>query len=246
VAVADLVLCQHTVRETVARLVREIDPELVGLSVMTFQRRTAGRIVELIGSLKPAVKIVVGGYDPSLAFEAYLSMPVDFIVRGEGEVTFRELTRALDGRRDMHFISGLSHRCGDKWITTSGVPHRLEDDEFASRPVRGFEGLSLAASLVVELRVAAPMTVVSAPSSCIFTLILLTAYHRHPRCENAWCSIFPSKTSLNVRRFEGFAMPSSTWARLPGLLRSRNDLGDSESWRDSCPAYALRGVSLWE
>jgi len=52
--------------------------------------------MELIRSLKPNVKIVVGGYDPSLAFEAYLSMPVDFIVRGEGEVTFRELTRALD------------------------------------------------------------------------------------------------------------------------------------------------------
>jgi hypothetical protein len=31
VAVADLVLCQRTVRETVTRLVREIDPELVGL-----------------------------------------------------------------------------------------------------------------------------------------------------------------------------------------------------------------------
>jgi anaerobic magnesium-protoporphyrin IX monomethyl ester cyclase len=70
------------VRKTVTRLVREIDPELVRLSVMTFQRRTAGRIMELIRSLKPNVKIVVGGYDPSLAFEAYLSMPVDFIVRG--------------------------------------------------------------------------------------------------------------------------------------------------------------------
>src|SRR5260370_22998648 len=130
VAVADLVLCQRTVRETVTRLVREIDPELVGLSVMTFQRRTAGRIMELIRSLKPNVKTVVGGYDPSLAFEAYLSMPVDFIVRGEGEVTFRELTRALEGRRDMHFISGLPHRCGDTWVhNQQRAPHRLVDDE---------------------------------------------------------------------------------------------------------------------
>jgi anaerobic magnesium-protoporphyrin IX monomethyl ester cyclase len=75
------------VRETITRLVNEIDPELVGLSVMTFQRRTAERIMALVRSLKPNVKIVVGGYDPSLAFEAYLSMPVDFIVCGEGELT---------------------------------------------------------------------------------------------------------------------------------------------------------------
>ena len=39
VAVADLILCQRTVRETVSRLVREHDPDLVGLSVMTFQRK---------------------------------------------------------------------------------------------------------------------------------------------------------------------------------------------------------------
>ena len=125
VAVADLILCQRAVRETVTRLVREIDPDLVGLSVMTFQRRTAERIMHLVRTLKPNVKIVVGGYDPSLAHEAYLSMPVDFIVRGEGEVTFRELTRALESGADMHFISGLSHRCGDKWVHNQlRAPHR--------------------------------------------------------------------------------------------------------------------------
>ena len=86
VAVADLILVQRRVRETVTRLVRKLDPEIVGLSVMTFQRRTAGRIVELVRALKPGVKIAVGGYDPSLASEAYMAMSgVDFIVCGEGE-----------------------------------------------------------------------------------------------------------------------------------------------------------------
>jgi radical SAM superfamily enzyme YgiQ (UPF0313 family) len=158
VAVADLVLCQRTVRETVTRLVREIDPELVGLSVMTFQRRTAERIMELIRSLKPKVKIVVGGYDPSLASDAYLSMPIDFIVRGEGEVTFRELTRALDGRCDMHFISGLSHLCGDKWIhNQQRAPHRLEDDEIrlpdrSARVLKGYTILGRQADVVETSR----------------------------------------------------------------------------------------------
>src|SRR6266536_2649957 len=59
VAVADLILVQ--------RLVRELEPEVVGLSIMTFQRRTAERIIGLVRSLRPGVKIVVGGYDPSLA-----------------------------------------------------------------------------------------------------------------------------------------------------------------------------------
>src|ERR1700674_2117997 len=96
VAVADLILVQRTVRETVTRLVRNLDPDVVGLSVMTFQRTTAARIVELLRSLKPGVKIVVGGYDPSLAPEAYEPMKVDYLIRGEGEITFRDLLRAME------------------------------------------------------------------------------------------------------------------------------------------------------
>jgi anaerobic magnesium-protoporphyrin IX monomethyl ester cyclase len=158
VAVADLILCQRAVRETVTRLVREINPDLVGLSVMTFQRRTAERIMHLVRTLKPNVKIVVGGYDPSLAHEAYLSMPVDFIVRGEGEVTFRELTRALEGGADMHFISGLSHRCGVTWVHNQlRAPHRLEDDEIRlpnrnARVLKGYTILGRQADVVETSR----------------------------------------------------------------------------------------------
>ena len=71
VAIADLVLAQSSVRQTVERLMRDIRPDLVGLSVMTFQRGTARRIIALIRSLEPDGRIVVGGYDPSLAPEAW-------------------------------------------------------------------------------------------------------------------------------------------------------------------------------
>src|SRR5687768_8870952 len=71
VAIADLILVQDRVVPTVERLVRQHDPDVVGLSVMTFQRRTALRLVRLIRSIKPNVTVVAGGYDPSLAPEAY-------------------------------------------------------------------------------------------------------------------------------------------------------------------------------
>jgi len=112
VAVADLILVQHNVHDTVVRLMRETDPDLVGLSVMTFQRRTALRIVRLCRSIKPSVRIVMGGYDPSLAPDKYEdpALGVDFLVRGEGELTFRELLRTLEHGRDPGAIAGLSYR----------------------------------------------------------------------------------------------------------------------------------------
>src|SRR5579859_8157018 len=61
VAVADLILVQHEVRLTVERLVREFEPDVVGLSIMTFQRRTAKKIIQLARALRPNARIVVGG-----------------------------------------------------------------------------------------------------------------------------------------------------------------------------------------
>ncbi len=142
VGVADLILRHREVRQTVVKLMQEIEPEVVGMSVMTFQRRTAERIVGLLRALKPGLKIVVGGYDPSLAFEAYEKTDVDFIVRGEGEVPFRELLRALESGGVFTKISGLSYRDGERWIHNPiGPVHKLEDGEIRL-PKRGARVLS--------------------------------------------------------------------------------------------------------
>ena len=121
VAIADLVLAQHDVAGTVRRLIAEQTPDLVGLSVMTFQRKTALKLIALIRALRPAAKVVVGGYDPSLAPEAYThaSSGVDFIVSGEGDLTFRDLLRALESGGDLTAIPGLSIRRGDEFARNS-------------------------------------------------------------------------------------------------------------------------------
>jgi anaerobic magnesium-protoporphyrin IX monomethyl ester cyclase len=144
VAIADLVLVQKSVRETLSRLVTKFDPDLVGLSVMTFQRRTASRIIELLRASKSSIRIVAGGYDPSLAPEAYETMGLNFIVRGEGELTFRELLRALEEGGRVDRICGLSYRDGDHWIHNPDRPvGGLDNGEIrlpnrAARVLRGY------------------------------------------------------------------------------------------------------------
>lgn len=112
VAVADLILAQDRVVPTVERLMRELRPDVVGLSVMTFQRRTALRLVRLLRYIDPSLSIVAGGYDPSLAPEAYESPDsgIDYIVRGEGELTFKALLRAIGDDGNVAAIPGLSYR----------------------------------------------------------------------------------------------------------------------------------------
>jgi anaerobic magnesium-protoporphyrin IX monomethyl ester cyclase len=138
VAVADLILVQSRVRETVERLVRELRPNLVGLSVMTFQRRTALRLIAFLRALRPQTQIAVGGYDPSLAPEAYTRAreAPDFLVRGEGELTFRDLVRAIERRTGYADIPGLSCRGDDGFRHNSDRPVTgLENDQI-KRPNR--------------------------------------------------------------------------------------------------------------
>jgi radical SAM superfamily enzyme YgiQ (UPF0313 family) len=125
VAVADLILVQQRVRETLEQLVRRHRPDVVGLSVMTFQRRTALKVIDLVRRLRPEAHIVVGGYDPSLAPEAY-STPAeaaaDFMVRGEGEITFRNLLRAIETDRRYDGIAGLAYRSGQTFVSNADRP----------------------------------------------------------------------------------------------------------------------------
>ena len=117
VAIADLILAHRNVRGTIETLVDDLRPDLVGLSVMTFQRRTALNIAKLVRQLRPEARVVVGGYDPSLAPDAYAaSADVDFIVRGEGEQTLSDLLRALESGGDCHDIAGLTYRTADGLI----------------------------------------------------------------------------------------------------------------------------------
>jgi radical SAM superfamily enzyme YgiQ (UPF0313 family) len=160
VAVADLILAQRRVRETVTRLLREREPDVVGLSVMTFQRKTAFRLIALVRGLRPSARVVVGGYDPSLARDAYTapSAGVDFVVRGEGEVTFRELLRAIERGGGFGDIAGLSWRDGDTWRHNPDRPvnalarGELRLPDRSARVLHGYTVLGRAADVIETSR----------------------------------------------------------------------------------------------
>ena len=130
VSIADLVLVQSSVKQTVARLMRDLQPELVGLSVMTFQRATARRIIAFIRSIDPSVRIAVGGYDPSLAPEAWThpGIGVDFIVRSEADLTFRDLVRALEAAAPLSTVAGLVYRSGTTFHSAPPRPVTAIED----------------------------------------------------------------------------------------------------------------------
>jgi radical SAM superfamily enzyme YgiQ (UPF0313 family) len=98
--------------DRILKLIDTRDVELLGVSVMPGPQMAAGmEASRQIRRLRPQVKIVWGGYFPSIYPDAALNAKyIDFVVRGQGEDTLLELLEALRGKRSLDSILGLSYK----------------------------------------------------------------------------------------------------------------------------------------
>lgn len=120
VKVLDLVLYKPRLRPILEDVLASFRPELVGLSAMTFQFDTLLRVARFIRSRDPAIKLAAGGYHPTLMAQEVAGPgedpPLDYLIRGEGEATFRDLVEELEKPApDFSRIAGLSYRQGHTW-----------------------------------------------------------------------------------------------------------------------------------
>ncbi|HIE26097.1 TPA: B12-binding domain-containing radical SAM protein [Candidatus Poribacteria bacterium] len=119
VRVADLVLVKPKAEEYVGEFLRIHQPRLVGLSCMSFQYPTAIKLARLVKEYDKTILTVLGGYHPTLMYEEIARSPdseyVDFIIRGEGEITFNELVYAINSALGYDKIAGLSYKFNDSF-----------------------------------------------------------------------------------------------------------------------------------
>jgi hypothetical protein len=95
---------------TLVRTIRETNTKYLGITVMPGPQLL--QAIPLTQNLKkafPALKVIWGGYFPSLHGNVVLQSGfVDFVIRGQGELSFLELITALEGNDSVDHIPGLS------------------------------------------------------------------------------------------------------------------------------------------
>ena len=134
VGVADLVLARRRVARAVREILSDTRPEWVGLSAMSFQFPDALRIARIVKAFDPSIRIVLGGYHATLFHDSIgrtFPKVFDYIVRSEGERTFRELTLGVEAER----IEGLTWRSRDGFIANEARPV-IEDLDSLPFPAR--------------------------------------------------------------------------------------------------------------
>ena len=120
VYIVDLIRKRRQLRKYITKILLKIRPDLVGLSAMAWQYDTCIKLIKLIKSVLPEVKIAIGGYHATLMNEEIAASSegelIDFIIRGEGEVACRRLVNALDGKDRIEDIPSLSYKQGKQFV----------------------------------------------------------------------------------------------------------------------------------
>lgn len=178
VEVADLIFAKHNLEDYVLELLRIRSPDLVGLSCMSFEYHSAVKLAEIIKNYDKNILIVMGGYHPTLMYEEISASPdsrfIDFIVRGEGEATFNELTIAIDAGRNYDKIAGLSYKANGVFchnLSRGLLP--LSDIQMPKRDARlskkGFHSFGL------------PVDVVETSRGCTYSCKFCSIRHMYGR-----------------------------------------------------------------
>jgi anaerobic magnesium-protoporphyrin IX monomethyl ester cyclase len=118
--------------------VREFKPDIVGITMNTYQTKSARQISQAVKKISRQIMVVTGGPHPSaLKLNTFRDFPdIDVVVYGEGEETFNEI---VDGK-SLSEVNGICY--GE---TINPPRHFIQDFDYIPLPnldlIGGKEGL---------------------------------------------------------------------------------------------------------
>lgn len=113
-----LMLRQHIINpgqdiyQKCAEIILKECPDIIGFSAQCTTYPSVIQISKKIKEINPKPHIVIGGHNASFVDKStLLEFPfIDAIVRGEGEITFKELVNAYNGNQDIKNVAGVTYR----------------------------------------------------------------------------------------------------------------------------------------
>ncbi|MFN2270140.1 MAG: B12-binding domain-containing radical SAM protein [Anaerolineae bacterium] len=79
-------------------ILAERDPDVVGVTMMSVDYNPARQAVAIAKEVKPEIITIIGGPHVTISLEDSLRIPhVDYLVTGEGEVTFPRMLKLIEG-----------------------------------------------------------------------------------------------------------------------------------------------------
>ena len=111
-------------------------PDVVGISAMTLCLFDVMKVIETVSVVAPGAKIVLGGPHVHLYPDETIELKgVDYLILGEGEVSFVKLLDAIEGKAALGEVKGLVYREDGKVVKT-GMSELVADLDIFPHPAR--------------------------------------------------------------------------------------------------------------
>jgi len=149
------------------REIKKYYPDVVGITSTTSMIPDAYAIAKMAKMHNENTKVVMGG--PHVTFvpeKTFKECPyIDFIVRGEGEITFKELMDALEKGKSTSRILGLSINAGGR---AKNNPPRPLIKDIDTIPIPSYDLLPMEKYKLGKVRFGTVMTSRGCPFDCVF------------------------------------------------------------------------------
>ncbi len=110
----DITLKEYTLKDSLDNILNNLlsmRPKIIGFSVYIWNVEKTLQLINLLKEKDPTLTIIMGGPEVSYDFDVWFSRSsVDYIIYGEGELSFKELMEYLHGRRDLADVRGIVYR----------------------------------------------------------------------------------------------------------------------------------------
>ena len=110
----------------------ETNPDVISISTYIWSKDVIQKWIVLLKEMKPELRIFVGGPEVSYEYEDWLNLPIEAVLRGEGEKALWQAIRKekdIDGYASKDYVSKVSYAKVDlKWLETLESPYFLEFD----------------------------------------------------------------------------------------------------------------------
>lgn len=112
---------------------KDLVSPIIGATSQSYSRYEAIDIIRRIKEVNPTSIAVVGGKHFTFCAQDTLEhiKEIDIVVRGEGEITFYELVKALRNKEDINSIDGITYRRQDEIINNKDREQEKDINKFS-------------------------------------------------------------------------------------------------------------------
>ncbi len=150
------------VQEILPKVLANFKHNTVGFTCSTFNRGMVRKAIQMVKSILPQSKVILGGAHPTYLPEQMIkNYGADYVVMGEGENSLRYLCRAIEDNLNLKSIKGIAYKDADENVIINSPVASIENLDFLP-----FPDYSYAEQLIRDSKMGSIITSRGCPVRC--------------------------------------------------------------------------------